>query len=291
MRYAPKRLANGVVIPGGLDQRPRNTPLPLDASKGPYRAIVTNVYSSVDPQSFRRKSIECDLITVKGNVAIYHATVMQKNHGLNSADLWFPRPSSKTVSGAPLDTDTLYGDYDGDIVLVDFIEGESDFPVVLGALPHEQSKRKPIPGPGWTEPTISTTRGVPMFEEHYTHHRGTEIRINQLGDVLIDTAGAYGADDLAENSALGAGQIRLNLKDLQRFTVASGGSDIFEVYRGVDGQLHIDLGEGATEPIPLGNVLKSVLTALTVGTAFGPSSTPLNASSFSTFLSLLNKTK
>lgn len=279
MRFQTQRMQNGVVVQAGLDQRPRNMPLPLDTNRGPYRAVVLNVYASVDPQSFRRKSIECDLRTIKGNVTITHAVVLQKSHGVDDADCWFPRPSTKTVTGAPLESSTLYGDYDGDIVLVDFIEGSSEFPVVIGALPHEQSLRKPIAGPGWSEADLGVTRGVPMLDERYSRHGGAEIRTNSQGDVLIDTVDAL------------SGQVRIRLKDLQKFTIASGTADILEVYKGVDGLLHVDLGEGATEEMVLGGKLLQKLTALTVSTAFGPSSTPINAAEFPEFLSPVNKTK
>jgi hypothetical protein len=47
--------------------------------------------------------------------------------------------------------------------------------------------------------------------------------------------------------------------------------------------------EGATQPDVLGTTLKSVLEALTVPTAMGPSGTPINAASFPTFLSAKHK--
>lgn len=48
-------------------------------------------------------------------------------------------------------------------------------------------------------------------------------------------------------------------------------------------------GSAAAQAQVLGDVLKTVLSALTVTTAMGPSSTPVNAATFSTFLSTLHK--
>jgi phage baseplate assembly protein V len=48
-------------------------------------------------------------------------------------------------------------------------------------------------------------------------------------------------------------------------------------------------GSAATQAQVLGNVLQTVLSALTVPTAMGPSGTPINAASFSTFLSATHK--
>lgn len=47
--------------------------------------------------------------------------------------------------------------------------------------------------------------------------------------------------------------------------------------------------EGASQDMVLGDTLKSVLEALTVPTAMGPSGTPINAGTFSTFLSTKHK--
>lgn len=285
-RYAPQQLRNGAVLPSGLDLRKRGQPVPMTPKKGPYRAIVLATYVSTDDGNLRRKSVECDVVLVRTNLPLKGVPVQQRVHGLNDADLWIPRATSKTVTGAPLEeTETLYDDYDGDLVLVDFIEGDPEFPVITGALSHEQTKRKIVAGSGWQEGDTGS-RGIAHTRERYLHHRGTEFRINESGDVLFDTVGSYGSNDAEVPSPTG-GQIRFRVKDAQRFTVECNGIDVLEVYKDGTG-VHVDVGEGATEPMVLGSILKAVLSALTVPTAFGPSGTPINAASFDTFLSLLH---
>lgn len=289
-RYTPQRLTNGVVVPGGLDLRPRGQPLPLESTKGPYRAVVMQTYVSTDAQSYRRKSVECDVVLTKIHRRLPRVPVLQRNHGVNSADLWVPRATERTVSLAPLEeTSTLYDDYDGDFVLVDFIEGVAEHPVIIGALSHEQTKRKIILGTGWSEADLGASRGTAHTLERYVHHRGTEFRINQMGDVLIDTVGSYGADD-TETTPAGAGQVRVRLKDLQKFTIECDGVDVLEVYKDLDG-VHIDAGEGATEKMVLGDKLLAKMSAIQVGTAFGLSSTPVNAAEFTEFLSTQHRVK
>jgi phage baseplate assembly protein V len=48
-------------------------------------------------------------------------------------------------------------------------------------------------------------------------------------------------------------------------------------------------GSAATQAQVLGTILQTVLSALTVPTALGPSGTPINAATFSTFLSATHK--
>lgn len=50
-----------------------------------------------------------------------------------------------------------------------------------------------------------------------------------------------------------------------------------------------DQSSTAAQPLVLGNTLLSLLSALTVPTAMGPSGTPINAASFATFLSATHK--
>lgn len=288
-RYKPQRMAGGVVLPSSLDMRPRHTPLPLEPRKGPFRAVVLQTYVSTDSDSFRKKTIECDVVLTKTHVPLNNVAVMQRSHGLNDADLWIPRPTTKTVSLAPLQADTLYDDYDGDLVLVDFIEGDSEYPIITGALSHEQTKRKIVTGSGWSEGD-PTSRGTAHTRERYIHHRGTEFRINEGGDLLIDTVGAYGSDDNESPLPGVGGQIRLRLKDLLRFTVECNGVDVFEIYKDETG-VHCDVGEGALEPMVLGNILKTILSALTVPTSFGASGTPINAATFDQFLAIIGRVK
>ncbi len=261
----------------------------------PVRAVVLNTYatdSSVRtqnaPSTSRTYEVECDIILVKSAVSYLRVPVQQKNHGLNDADLWIPRPSTRDTEGGemnltrvsrrgavqsiPPNLETLNGDH----VLVQFIEGDPEMPIITGPLSHSKTKRLVVGGSGWAEDDQGATRGIPYLNERYMRYRGTEVRINDAGDVLIDTVGANEEEATGTPGATG-GQIRLRVKSTERFTVQMGLFDVLEVWQDpITQQVHIDLGEGADEQIVRGNKLTSWLLAHIHPNAMGGSGPPID---------------
>lgn len=272
----PRRLRTGVVVQGGLGvherEQPRNR---LNPYQRPYRALVVNSRVVGEEGQVRGLSVECDVVLprMRANFMIYNVPVAQNQHGVNNLhDLWVPRPTTRVIGddtatlnlqrthsrrGTFIAAGTPLGNCDGDMVLLDFIEGNADYPIITHALPHERSNRVVRAGEGWREGE-SDTRGNPRRDELYTHHYGAEIRVNEQGDVLIDTVGAYSAPS-TEDASVSSGQVRFRVKDSQRFTVSIGDDeDVLEVWKS-GGQLRIDLGEGAGERLVLGDSFKTFL--------------------------------
>lgn len=298
-RYRTTRLPTGGVISAGLDAR-RVMPdgRPLVPRSILNRAIVTNTYVTDNPYitsstgerqplSRSRKSVECDVILVRSNVPLSRVPVMQRQHGVNNVNgLWIPRPCSRVIStgegvsfqpvsaareggtsrrstGTPA---SLFSDLDGDHVLVGFVENDGDYPVIMEAFTHEATRRLVVgdlDSIGWEEGDDST-RGAPYRNEYYLAHYGTEVRVNAQGDLLIDTVGAF-TDPSTEDASGSVGQVRIRVKDSQRFTVEMDGTDVLEVFKS-GAQVRVDLGEGADQRIPLGDdqvdAIKSALDAI-----------------------------
>jgi len=256
------------VVQAGLDVRPRIEVPRFDPRDRPFRAVVLESRVVGDEENLRGLSVECDVLLVRSGIVIRGAQVLQRNHGVNNAHgLWIPKATTRDAvepshplnlarthsrRGTPVGEITPLGNVDGDQVLVDFIEGVVDYPVIIGALTHEQTNRLIETGDGWRE-GASDTRGAPRAGEFYVHHQGAEVRVNEQGDVLIDTVGAYEDGATEDASDTGYGQVRVRVKEGQRFTVAMGDDDdVLEVWK--DGaQLRIDLGEGAAERLVLGD--------------------------------------
>jgi len=242
------------------------------------RAVVTSTYLTDQTQDSRtRVDVECDVILIRSGVPLQRVPVLQNEHGVNNASsLWIPRPSTRVVASATeavslqgrdaQQPPTPFGDLNGDQVLVGFIENDVGYPVILRSFTHEQTKRLVIgslDSIGWQEGDAST-RGKPYRNEHYTAHYGTEVRINAQGDMLIDTVGAF-TDPATEDASGNVGQMRIRVKNSQRFTVEMDGTDVLEVWKD-GGQVRVDLGEGATQRIPLGDdqvaALKNAINAI-----------------------------
>lgn len=274
MRYRTQKLRSGAVIQAGMNATTKDYYDRHQPKCAPYRAVVlrTMVEDSVDRLTARRRSkVLCDVILVKSQIALQFVQVAQRL-GVNDGQPWVPRPSTRRISTQgpvqlqsrsargtpePGEGPTPFDDLDGDVVLVDFVEGDLDYPIITGAMEHERSLRSIVEGDGWAEINDGSERGSAHKNERYVRWGGSEFRVNAAGDILFDTVGAT-SDRISEAVTATGGQIRFRIKDEQRLTVAMGNVDVLEVF--LDGaQVRIDLGEGATERLVLGDAFRTFI--------------------------------
>ncbi len=310
-RFKTTKTRGGTIVQSGLDVRNRDNPASrAKPTLGLYRAFVYRTYTPYDSEGERREDnrrgyqVECDVLLVRTQQLLLNVPVMQTTFGVNNAEPWIPRPTTRTISGQNEvrfqvqgkdgrfeGVATPFDDIDGEMVIVQFVEGDPDFPIITGALVHQKTNRKVLQSPtgrdGWTEG--EQEQGLAYEEEHYLHHHGTEVRINGGGDILIDTTGAY-EDAATEDNGAARGNVRMRVKEGQRLTIAMGADeDVLEVFK--DGsQLRVDLGEAADERVVLGDSFMQFFNDHIHPTGVGPSdvpSIPMDA----TMLSDLSKTK
>lgn len=288
----PMKMRSGAVIQAGLNARPKHTLPPMVMpTTGIYRAIVINTFTTDDETSLRGIGVECDVVLVRSLTRLARVPVKQLNHGRNNAWApWIPRQSTRTIStGAAVNLTTrsdrgvftgdasLLSDLDGDLVIVEFLEHDPDRPIITGALSHDQNLRRvagaqtaaPTERVGWLEGTYR--QGSPRRDELYFSQAGSEVRVNGQGDVLVSTEGATD-DPTTETPSTNTGQVRIRVKDASptspRFTVAIGNTDVLEVYKDATG-VHVDIGEGATEHIVLGDAFKTLFNTHTHSSPLG----------------------
>ena len=297
-RYQPQHLRSGAVVQSGLGLRPRGEPPSQAALEAPFRAVVVNTYVRNHQNNVGVQSIECDVVAVAKPGLIPRVPVMQRGHGKDYAhSLWVPRPSKTAdTAGLQLVADPpgsfpKFNEFDGDLVLVDYIEGDAGKPLIVGALTHERTNlpiRSSRQGPdngeqnaadpdpntafaqaagGWNEADGGASRGVPYEEEWYSCHGGSELRYNRRGDVLIDTMAAQGG-----------GRIRLRGRSDRTIVIGMGSTDIIKIF--FDGvRYRIDLGENANERVILGDTFTPIYVNHTHPDSMGGTGIPIpNAS-------------
>lgn len=229
---------------------------------GKHRAVVINTYATDEDQNPSSYQVRCDIILARSMIPLANVPVMSPA-GVNDARPWSPTPTTGTFSGEPLNLRTFskrgtfegnptpFSDINGDHVVIEFIEGNPNFPMIVGKMPHEFTKRAVVDGGGWSNDTQDAQRGVPEKQELYARHWGTEFRVNATGDVLIDTVGA--TQDLDnEIPAPTGGEVRVRLKRGQELVVAGGsvagagelgGSDLLGVKQNEDESVETRMGD------------------------------------------------
>lgn len=281
----------GRTVKSGLSPQSRDY-VPPHRLLGVYRAIVLKTYATDAPErtegsrstSSRTYEVECDILLTKSLVFYSRVPVLQPSHGVSDANLWIPRETTTTVGsllplapnltrvsrrGTPVfplppNPDSL----DGDQVLVQFVEGDVEKPIIVGAMSHASTRRKVIAGSGWSESDFGLTRGTAHRDERYIRYRGVEFRINDAGDVLIDTVGATTDQATETPNPLSGGNVRVRIKPTQRFTIQieglpPGSGDAVEVYRDLTAiptaQVQVDLLEDASQAYVRGTTFAAAL--------------------------------
>jgi hypothetical protein len=286
----------GRVVKSGIDARPVSRTRESAVIAGyKYRAVVLATYATnasirtqLNENTTRKYEIECDVLLLKSSVFYPRVPVVQRDHGVNNANLWLPRPTTRVIDGSALNFTRVSArgtkqtipqnpeELDGDIVVLEFLEGDLEMPIITGAFTHPKTNRLVIEGSGWSESLQGTERGTPHQNEKYIRYRGVELRINDNGDVLIDTVGAT-KDESNEVPAATGGQVRVRVKSTERFTVQMGTVDVLEVWQDpLTQQVHIDLGEDADEAIVRGNKLTTWLLAHIHPDAVGGTAPPID---------------
>ncbi|HUT76980.1 MAG TPA: hypothetical protein VM285_04800 [Polyangia bacterium] len=232
------------------------------------RAVVIQTYFADDPSisaSYRdlEGGFPREIKAVSASVLTYgrpgrHAflprvPVVQARHGLNDhQSLWIPRPTTVDLStgNAPILPDGHQGDreqtgdptnFDGEHVLVTFIDNDSQQPIIIGSLPHPRANYRMVAAEG---------------EKVRSRFRGVESSIDQDGNVLVETyaanSGAIDPDlDGLEPPVLDSthGNVSVNMSAAAELNVRgvdqNGTNEAFRL-RVKDGEFFISFGQGAT---------------------------------------------
>lgn len=162
------------------------------------RGVVVATYATDDSNapvlaSDKAIGIYCDVLVYSSIPSIRYqlvraVPVLQDRSGIHTGRIWKPRAASFDVTGAPLDVEkaTNPANMDGDHVLVGFLDGASNRPVILGALPHPANDIGNDSKAVGNRLRLKAVDGDPDFFKHHGSYYG----IADNGDWLIDTTQA-----------------------------------------------------------------------------------------------------
>lgn len=118
-------------------------------------------------------------------VALKQVLVAQGHGGLHDGRIWLPKAATVDITGDSLDVDgpTEVGNMDGDHVLIGFLEGNPNEPIILGGVPHPSRDVGNEENPTGRRLRLKLEDGNPNLVKHHGTFHGVETN----GDWICDT--------------------------------------------------------------------------------------------------------
>jgi len=255
----------------------------------PYRleGVVVGIHYPTDSTSVSKSDIEYDVdITSATNLGrLYNVPRVDQSGGLDDGDDTVLRVAKTTVGSAPFEAESTPGkprtplaETDGDRVLVSFINGSIQRPVIDGVVRHRSSRRQFKDAEGKELP-----KDGKLFRR--TTHRGTETVLDDNGNVII-TLGK--TPDIKGNPTNEDKFVRINVGDFI-ITIDNQTSPTTVSFRVKDGGTVLsftpdtfDIGGPSAQPMALGpkvtafidEILTKLISHTHIGNLGAP--TPLN---------------
>lgn len=118
-------------------------------------------------------------------IALQQVMVLQDPGGMHSGRIWKPRAATMDISQAELDVDgpSEVADMDGDHVLIGFIEGNPNEPVIIGGVPHPSRDLGNEERATGRRLRLKLEDGDPSLAKHH----GTFWGVGDNGDWVLDS--------------------------------------------------------------------------------------------------------
>jgi hypothetical protein len=146
------------------------------------------------PPGTKPTAVYCDVITYGSRAGmrtnlIQQCLVLQRRGGLHDGDIWMPKATTIDTTGGDLDrnvgSNSAY--WDGDHVLVGFMDDDVGLPVILGGVPHPAADSGvEAQGEVGNERRRLRLRQVDGHPD-FTKHHGSYYGIDSDGNHVVDT--------------------------------------------------------------------------------------------------------
>lgn len=200
--YQTHKVGAGTQLQAGIPKRPAAPAGLLRAQGLLLRGVVVvtyvtdsadNRYVALTGDASGAVAVYCDVLcysSVPGNRTrvLQQVPVLQDRGGLHNGRIWKPRAATIDITGNPFDADRASNpaQWDGDHVVVGFLDDSLNLPIILGGIPHPSSDV------GGTDKTVGhrlrlkVADGDPDFWKHH----GTFYGVATNGDFTVDTSQA-----------------------------------------------------------------------------------------------------
>lgn len=208
--HLPIRIPGGPRLQSGIPKRaPRSSPLRARGLLLRGVVVATYVVDDADhPGADGRnangpRSVYCDVISYSHISGmrwrmISQCLVLQDRGGVHDGGVWKPRAATKDITGGPMDPNrgSNPANWDGDHVLVGFVDDSLNVPVILGGVPHPNADTGATDSQTRRRLQLRVVDGDPRFIKHH----GTHFGVDDEGNWILDSRFAHDGE-LEEDGA------------------------------------------------------------------------------------------
>ena len=249
-------------------------------------------------------SVLCDVLcytNLPGThwIVLRKVMVLQDKGGVHNGRIWKPKATTMDLSGVDLNIDGIGNpaDFDGDHVLIGFIDGNNNQPIILGGVPHPSQDINNLDKDKGHRIQLKTVDGDPDFFKHH----GSFYGIDDNGDYVVDTT--YANDGKLTEKGVeadpptdGKGSQKFLLPENATFNISILGETLKVEKTGANAKL--TLGDGSKHvaivealQLYLDTVVKTWIIGHTHPTGVGPSGTPAESGVYPPWDTTINSTK
>lgn len=206
MKFLPSHLAHKAAGPHGAAQAARGLVV---------RGVVLKSYLPGDPDLTDRQrtagGVTCDVYVYerRHRTRLRGVPIRMASAGLNDHEVWVPRGTTLDLQAGTLTVSpeqsgaraSLASDMDGDHVLVGFLGGDLNQPIIIGQIPHPQNNRHPTYNDGDT-----------ALYKYRRWIRGVSVGVKHDGNVAVDLSAASDGGTAADGTEIPAPTTAGNLK-------------------------------------------------------------------------------
>jgi len=226
------------------------------ATHGTFPAYVLSTYGP-DQTGDTAGAVTCDVVLEDGvrTVLLGVPVIVQGSSGpVQARGAWRPTPTRRNLdSGVPLvfapsdlsALDTVspgqLSALDGDRVLVAYMGGSSQRPIILCGIPHPRSERRGGSDPAAWASTDDVHPVSPSGDVEWLRQAGTVVTVDAKGNAAIDTTSAPQTSAGTDPGTSPAGCVALKLKSTAHLTLRWGGGAVAVRLSQSGGNVHVEL--------------------------------------------------
>lgn len=224
-----KQLADGVRLSSQVNKKYLTTNQ-LQSMTGVYIGMVLEVLYPEDDANSTGKHIEVGGFLIANGTIFKNAPIVGGMSNTFDQDVYIPKAAGKPTaievgSKDPAIAQFEPGNFNGERVLVMFVNGNANCPIVIGMLPHDLYVGSPLPAKArgrFKKSTFAKIDRIQYEDGSYEMTIPAADKANVKGDILIDLTGTKSGNVTVDATGATSGNLTFKSKSFKIEMTSTG---------------------------------------------------------------------